>query len=243
MTAPAAAATSSARRGELSCAGASAESAVMRSPVFIRCPPDRARRASSDRDGRRRAPRPSLMPSFAAVSRMLSPSSEMAETTLCWRPSRCPTSLASSPCELSGAGGMSGSTSIRPSMGTSPRRPLRRHHIDQLVARDRVQPWQEGLILHPGLTLQMDRQQNLLHHIFGLGIADAGPRKPIGREFAQPRRDRFQKPAVGRAVARKACPHQLRPRRFGRSGYAVRFVRLRHGFRYGGARQREFRRS
>ena len=96
--------------------------------VFMRRPPrGRVPSVLPVRDAAPRAPAPSLMRNFAAVSEMPPRLIEIVLTTSSCRPPSLFTSRASSPAEDSGAGAASGSTSARPSIGTSPRRPRRRN--------------------------------------------------------------------------------------------------------------------
>ncbi len=55
------------------------------------------------------------------------------------------------------------------------------HRVDDLVARDRVDPGRQPEAAVPGLPLQMDRQQSLLHDILDIRVADPGARESAPR--------------------------------------------------------------
>ena len=74
--------------------------------------------------------------------------------------------------------------------------------IDQLVARDREQPGTERRRRIPGVPLQMHRQQYLLHDILALVGRLARAREPALRRRPQDRRDHVKKPMIGGTVAR-----------------------------------------
>jgi len=73
--------------------------------------------------------------------------------------------------------------------------------VDQLVAGDRKQPWGKRGADVPGVPLQMDRQQNVLHDV--LGLIDRLPctRKATARRGPEHRRDGLEQAMIRRTVA------------------------------------------
>ena len=53
--------------------------------------------------------------------------------------------------------------------------------VDQLVTRDREQPWRERSICVPGMSLQMHGEQNFLYDILGLIDRLSGSRQTLAR--------------------------------------------------------------
>ena len=96
------------------------------------------------------------------------------------------------------------------------------HGVDDLVARDRVHPGAELLAHVPGVALEMDRQQSLLHRILDIRVAHPGARKRRPRHRPHRAADLLQQPPVDPLVARHGGPHHLRPgivrRAFDRQG-------------------------
>jgi hypothetical protein len=83
--------------------------------------------------------------------------------------------------------------------------------INQLVAGDRKQPWREWRVGVPGMSLQMHRQQNVLHDILGLIDRLTSTRQPAARPSPQHRSHGLEQTVIGRTIARNGQPHQAGP--------------------------------
>ncbi len=85
------------------------------------------------------------------------------------------------------------------------------HRVDDLVARDRVDPGRQPGAAVPGVPLQMDRQQSFLHDILDIRVADPHARKRPSRHRANRPADLLEQPTIGRLVARQGGAHHRRP--------------------------------
>src|SRR3569623_362189 len=83
--------------------------------------------------------------------------------------------------------------------------------VDQLVARNGEQPRRERRFRVPGVSLQMHREQGILHNILGLIGRLPGTRQAAPRRRPQDRRDGRQETMVGGGVTRIGRPHQVGP--------------------------------
>ena len=84
--------------------------------------------------------------------------------------------------------------------------------VDDLVARDRVHPGRERLLGVPGVALEMDRQQGLLHCILNVRVPDPGARKSAARHRPHRPTDVLKEAPVRALIARDRCGHHPRPR-------------------------------
>ncbi len=85
------------------------------------------------------------------------------------------------------------------------------HRVDDLVASDRVHPGAELLARVPGVALEMDRQQSLLHRILDIGVAKPRARERRPRHRPDRTADFLQKSPVDALVARDRGLHHPRP--------------------------------
>ena len=107
---------------------------------------------------------PSLMPRFSAVSLIECPSTVTAATTERWPGASVARARSNLPVAdgfrfRCGEGfGDLVDVDLHPP-------PLAAKGIDELVARNRVEPWQHGPVIAPGVALQVYREQRLLHDV------------------------------------------------------------------------------
>ncbi len=85
------------------------------------------------------------------------------------------------------------------------------HRVDDLVASDRIHPRAELLARVPGVALQMDRQQSLLHRILDIGVAQSRARERRPRHRPHRTADFLQQTPVNAFVARDRGLHHARP--------------------------------
>src|SRR3984893_3901834 len=81
--------------------------------------------------------------------------------------------------------------------------------VDELVARNRVHPWREGLDRIVGMTAGMDRQQHLLHQILRVRCASSNPPQLPPVVAAQVVAQVLEQRAMSRRVAVQAGEHQI----------------------------------
>ena len=84
--------------------------------------------------------------------------------------------------------------------------------VDDLVPGYGVGPGRKRLRGVPGMPLEVDRQQGLLHCILNISVARPGARKRGARHRAHRATDILQQSPVSTLIARDRGPHHLRPR-------------------------------
>ena len=97
------------------------------------------------------------------------------------------------------------------SIGTVIAAPAPAHGVDQLVARDRPHPGAERHRRVPGMALEMNGQQGLLHNVLGFLDREPGTSEPAPRDRTDRRRQAGQQPVVGGRIARHGGTHQTGP--------------------------------
>ena len=90
-----------------------------------------------------------------------------------------------------------------------PRRRIASTILCRAMAYD---PRRKRLLGVPGMPLEVDRQQGLLHRILDIRVSDSGARKRRARHRPHRATDILQEPPVGALVASDRGPHHLRPR-------------------------------
>ena len=189
----------------------SAASASMNSEVFTtsisatRRPSDFSARCSATRTAT------SLIDRRAAVAAIDWPSSEIDWTMSRWRGGSVLHQLLRVAERVRILALGRGEKVLKSSIGSAPSRPAATHRVDDLVAGDRVHPGPELLAAVPGVPLEMDRQQRLLHRILDIGVAQPGALKRPTRHRPDRTTDILQQPPVDPLVARHGGPHHLRP--------------------------------
>ena len=144
---------------------------------------------------------PSLIENFAAVSLIEALSTAIDCSTSRWRAGSDCSCAATSPADA-----VSAARLARQHFGeivdideNPPAAAAQR--VDQLVAGDRKQPRRKRGADVPGVPLQMDRQQNVLHDVLGLIDRLPCPRQTAARRGPEHRRDGLEQAMIRRIVA------------------------------------------
>jgi hypothetical protein len=117
--------------------------------------------------------------------------------------------------------------------GISPRRAGPTQEIDQLLARDGIDPRRQQLRWVVVMSLDMDGQQRILNQIFGVRYASPDARQLAFVISAQMATQPFEQRAVRRRIAIEARKHQRLEFRFaGRHRALSLVIRRWSGFGY-----------
>ena len=202
----------------------------MNSEVLTSPTSARPRRATSAPGGAPPGPRPRTSTRRVAVAAIDWPSSEIELTMSRWRGASVSRSLRASLSACGSSASGAARKSSKSSIGSTRRRAAAAHRVDDLVPRDRVDPGRKRLPGVPGMALEMDRQQGLLHRILDIRVPHPGAREtrrapspaPTGRSppaaaGMRPRRPR------SRPSSSETRDRPEDPRRTGLS-YGLRFV-------------------
>src|ERR1700677_2552105 len=84
--------------------------------------------------------------------------------------------------------------------------------VHNFVARDRVHPWGERLLGVPGVTLEVDRQQGLLHCILDIRVPNTRARKSAARHTPHRPTNVLKYPPARVLIARDRGGHHSRPK-------------------------------
>src|SRR6202167_1513206 len=84
--------------------------------------------------------------------------------------------------------------------------------VYDLVARDRVHPWRERLLGVPGVALEVDRQQGLLHCILDIRVPNTRARKSAARHTPHRPTNVLKYPPARVLIARDRGGHHSRPK-------------------------------
>ena len=84
--------------------------------------------------------------------------------------------------------------------------------VDDLVSRYGVDPWRKRLPGVPGMPLEMDRQQGLLHCVLDVRVPRASARERPARHRPHRPADVLKQPPVCDLIAADRGPHHSRPR-------------------------------
>src|SRR2546430_2537461 len=81
--------------------------------------------------------------------------------------------------------------------------------IDELISRNRMHPGGQRFVWVVGMTLDMDRQQCLLHKVLRFGSASSDARKPALVIGSQSAAQSVEQGPMGSGIARQAANHQV----------------------------------